>query len=115
MIAEDSNGDVAAKRVEMNLTINVLDENDSPPEFLNTSYIFSIPENCDSHTSVGQVSVTDDDVSGVGNVQFRIIHGDDEKFYIETMYGECYICWVSDLIALGESKYKLNWNVFIAF
>ncbi|XP_063697547.1 cadherin-related tumor suppressor [Culicoides brevitarsis] len=67
----------------MNLTVEVLDENDNSPVFDPKHYSASIAENASIGTSVLQVSATDTDEGYNGEVRYSIISGDvNEDFSI---------------------------------
>ena len=54
------------------ITITIVDVNDNPPMFLQTSYRFSLEENVPVGTLVGSVAATDYDSSINGQVTYRI-------------------------------------------
>ena len=63
------------------VTIQVLDINDHPPEFSNTPYNFAIVENTSPNPSVGTVSVIDLDYGVNQEVRFEISSGDPNEWF----------------------------------
>ena len=65
--------------------VEILDVNDNPPQFTNTTYIFSFPENA-MNSSVGRVFASDPDNGENGTVIYTIIGG--SNFTIDPQSGE---------------------------
>ncbi|CAB4019339.1 Protocadherin Fat 4, partial [Paramuricea clavata] len=63
--------------------ITIMDVNDNVPEFLNSSYSFSLPEDTPGGASVLQVSAKDED----GDIIVYSISGDDGRFTIDSLTG----------------------------
>ena len=62
--------------------VGVIDEDDVPPQFSKTSYIFGVPENLEKNTFVGQVNATDPDSSPANRFMFSL----DSKFNTENAF-----------------------------
>ena len=60
----------------VNVVVTVQDENDNAPVFV-PSGPFSVTENSDAGTRVGQVSATDADAGSNAEMSFSIVRGDD--------------------------------------
>ncbi|KAL1459777.1 hypothetical protein WDU94_011731, partial [Cyamophila willieti] len=70
------------------LTVNVLDVNDNPPEFVSRSYVATIPENASPDTEVARVLATSLDTGINAQVTYAIIGGNEHgKFFIDTQTG----------------------------
>ncbi|KAL5018962.1 hypothetical protein ScPMuIL_004684 [Solemya velum] len=69
------------------VTVNITNMNDNTPVFTDSSYTFSIPENSDNGTAVGQIQATDDDLGDFGILTYRLLRGDG-KFTINDKTGE---------------------------
>ena len=65
--------------------VEILDVNDNPPQFTNTTYIFRFPENT-MNSSVGRVFASDPDNGENGTVIYTIIGG--SNFTIDPQSGE---------------------------
>ena len=66
--------------------VEILDVNDNPPQFTNTTYVFSFPENFHMNTFVGCVFASDPDNGENGTVIYTIIDG--SNFTIDSQSGE---------------------------
>ena len=66
--------------------VEILDVNDNPPQFTNTTYVFSFPENFHMNTFVGRVFASDPDNGENGTVIYTIIDG--SNFTIDSQSGE---------------------------
>ena len=65
--------------------IEVSDVNDSPPQFDEALYVFSLPENVSVGTTVGTVTATDADIGSNAVVTYSIASGDPEgKFTVSS-------------------------------
>ncbi len=60
-------------RSRTTISIEIIDENDHAPEFSQTIYEASLPENTDAHTSVLQVNAADRDHARNSAITYRII------------------------------------------
>jgi len=69
------------------ITITIVDVNDNPPMFLQTSYRFSLEENVPVGTLVGSVAATDYDSSINGQVTYRIFGLGTYAFRIDARTG----------------------------
>ena len=70
------NGYPTPRSSQANVIINVLDENDNKPKFLNETYIFTVYENEPMSTLIGQISAIDND-KGRNSELFYYIAEDD--------------------------------------
>lgn len=86
MIARDANGTNGSHKSGIPLVVRILDVNDVFPKFTEDCYTFNVTENQIQYTTVGNVSITDDD-SGKFFL-YRIVSGDDGKFVIDSMNGK---------------------------
>ena len=66
--------------------VEILDVNDNPPQFTNTTYVFSFPENFHMNTFVGRVFASDPDNGENGTVIYTVIDG--SNFTIDSQSGE---------------------------
>ncbi|PVD34666.1 hypothetical protein C0Q70_05943 [Pomacea canaliculata] len=72
-----------------NVTIYVLDANDNSPEFSNTTYVFSVPENRPAGTYVGKVQAADNDVDQNAELTYSLVDG-NTNFSIDYVTGAIY-------------------------
>ena len=70
-ITADDRGNPPQSAVSL-LTVNVLDENDSPPVFADHPAILRVLENVTAGTHIGQCSATDRDTGKNGHITFNI-------------------------------------------
>nr|XP_006816965.1 PREDICTED: protein dachsous-like [Saccoglossus kowalevskii] len=56
--------------------VEVKDENDNSPKFMNSTYAFTVQENTPPSTNIGQVIAADRDAGNNGAVRYYIIDGD---------------------------------------
>lgn len=71
------------------LTIEILDENDNPPEFVLSQYAASVPENATVGTEVVKVLATSRDIGLNAKMAYSITAGNkDMKFVIDKSEGE---------------------------
>ena len=83
--------------------ITIVDINDNTPEFLNSSYRLSLPEDTPGGTPVLQVSTKDED----GDIVVYSISGDDGRFTIDSITGMIYT--TEKLLDFEiTTSYKLN-------
>ncbi|XP_033730834.1 cadherin-23-like [Pecten maximus] len=70
------------------VTINVHDENDNTPKFVQNTYAASIPENSLQGKTVVNVSATDDDATSPNNIiRYYIENGGSDKFRMNAING----------------------------
>ena len=74
---------------DVEVTVIVTDENDNPPIFQQSDYLYEIQENLPVGTSVGRVFATDSDVQ---NITYRIANEteDDMLFTVDAVTGEIF-------------------------
>lgn len=71
------------------LTIEILDENDNPPEFVLSQYAAAVPENATVGTEVVKVLATSRDIGLNAKMAYSITAGNkDLKFVIDESEGE---------------------------
>nr|XP_006812462.1 PREDICTED: protocadherin Fat 4-like [Saccoglossus kowalevskii] len=68
--------------------VSLLDENDNPPRFDLTSYSVNILEDVNTNTVVTTVTATDADEGIDTQIAYRIVSGNDGKFYINEQTGQ---------------------------
>ncbi|KAJ8022289.1 Cadherin-23 [Holothuria leucospilota] len=71
-----------SKQATTHVTVEIADINDNPPTFDEDQYDFSIPENAVNGDYVGQVNATDEDSFFNGQVDYTILSGSRDSFYI---------------------------------
>ncbi|KAL4240882.1 Protocadherin Fat 4 [Mactra antiquata] len=74
--------DPAKHVVNATVVLHIEDMNDNNPQFENSSYVFDIPENSKSGTTVGTIQAPDRDSDKFGPVTYAIYGGED-KFHID--------------------------------
>ncbi|KAK3586248.1 hypothetical protein CHS0354_015273, partial [Potamilus streckersoni] len=115
VIARDQDG--KGKSSFAQVTIDILDENDCTPQFVNQSYKIEIKENINTSSSVGKVVAYDMDVGGNTSIQYSIVSGADDKFIIDSRKGDIYLTGMLDrektpkYILNVKATDGLNWNV----
>ncbi len=75
-----------ARYTTTTLAIHVLDENDNPPVFSNSTFTFTISENEDPDTFVGKLSASDGDVGRNAELNYSIL-GNSKDFIIDPRNG----------------------------
>lgn len=89
-----------------NLIINILDINDSPPEFTSTQYNAEIPENYPSGSEILRVLATSKDTGINAHIFYTITNGNDnQKFMINEKTGMITI--------LGNLDYEKEKSYFL--
>lgn len=69
----------------LQVKLNVLDKNDSPPVFRDEPIVFTVSEDLSPGHSVGTIRATDPDT--IGSLSYALIGGDDNKFTLDTNSG----------------------------
>lgn len=69
------------------LAVNVLDTNDNAPEFLQTTYLVTVPEDIKTGTTVAVVKAEDVDTNDNGKIKYSFLAPSD-KFAINSITGE---------------------------
>ncbi|XP_060575760.1 cadherin-23-like, partial [Ruditapes philippinarum] len=108
LIARDAYGAYGSHTSAIPLVVRILDVNDVFPKFTEDCYTFNVTENQIQYTTVGNVSITDDD-SGKFFL-YRIVSGDDGKFVIDSMNGNIYA--VGSIDREAQANYTLNISVW---
>ncbi|MGH0130280.1 UNVERIFIED_CONTAM: hypothetical protein FKN15_057040 [Acipenser sinensis] len=68
------------------LAVNIIDANDNPPRFDQSSYFLTVPEDAAVETSIFQVKATDIDLEDNGRVQYSFLTSTD-RFSINELTG----------------------------
>ncbi|KPP57989.1 cadherin 9, type 2 (T1-cadherin),-like, partial [Scleropages formosus] len=67
------------------VNITLLDVNDNPPKFLQSTYQFSIPESKGTGSEIGRIKATDIDIGENAEMDYSVIGGDiPDQFEIRT-------------------------------
>lgn len=91
----------------LQIKVNVLDKNDSPPVFRDEPIVFTVSEDLSPGHSVGTIKATDPDT--IGALGFALIGGDDKKFVLDKSSGILKL--VDTLDRESKDLYKLNVRV----
>lgn len=83
IVATDEKG--TGQNSTADLVITIVDVNDQPPVFNNSSYAFCVSEDLLVEAVVGQVTASDLDLHD--SVQYYMEMGDDGKFYVSHQTG----------------------------
>uniref|UniRef100_T1GLD3 Cadherin domain-containing protein n=1 Tax=Megaselia scalaris TaxID=36166 RepID=T1GLD3_MEGSC len=75
-----------ARSSEVPVTIHIIDENDNPPQFTNTSFTFTLPENEPIDTFVGKLTATDRDVGRNAELIYSLVSREND-FTIDSRNG----------------------------
>ena len=86
--------------------IEVSDVNDSPPQFGEALYVFSLPENASVGTTVGTVTATDADIGSNAVVTYSIASGDPEGKFTVSSEGNVIVTQLLD--RENTSQYALT-------
>ncbi|MBN3279871.1 FAT2 protein, partial [Polyodon spathula] len=68
------------------LAVNIIDANDNPPRFNQSSYFLTVPEDAVVETSIFQVKATDIDLEDNGRIQYSLLTTTD-RFSINELTG----------------------------
>ncbi|XP_017046203.1 LOW QUALITY PROTEIN: cadherin-related tumor suppressor [Drosophila ficusphila] len=66
--------------------VTVLDKNDSPPQFLDTPFVYNVSEDLEIGHTISTLRAHDPDT--LGSMTFLLIDGHDEKFLVEATTGK---------------------------
>ena len=91
----------------LQVKLNVLDKNDSPPVFRDEPIVFTVSEDLSPGHSVGTIKATDPDT--IGSLSFALIGGDDKKFSLDKNSGILKL--IDTLDRETKEVYKLNVRV----
>lgn len=69
----------------LQVKLNVLDKNDSPPVFRDEPILFTVSEDLSPGHTVGTIKASDSDT--IGTLSFALIGGDDKKFILDKNSG----------------------------
>lgn len=79
-------GEPESRSSEVPVTIHIIDENDNQPEFTNTSFTFTLPENEPIDTFVGKLTATDRDVGRNAELIYSLVSREND-FTIDSRNG----------------------------
>lgn len=68
------------------ISLTVLDKNDSPPVFRDTPLIYSVSEDLGAGHTIATIRATDPDT--LGTLNYTMMNGDDGKFELESKTGK---------------------------
>ena len=81
VIATDSGSPAQTSECEVHVIVE--DANDNDPQFTTTDTDFSVSENADNGTYVGQITAEDKDEGGKGRVTFDFMNNINSAFAID--------------------------------
>ncbi|KAI8035371.1 hypothetical protein M5D96_011814 [Drosophila gunungcola] len=87
--------------------VTVLDKNDSPPQFLDTPFVFNVSEDLEIGHTIATLRANDPDT--LGSVTFLLMDGHDGKFLLEPTTGKLLLNDTLDRET--KSKYELRIRV----
>ncbi|KAH8260379.1 hypothetical protein KR026_010588 [Drosophila bipectinata] len=87
--------------------VTVLDKNDSPPQFLETPFLYNVSEDLEIGLTIATLRAHDPD--SLGTVTFKLMDGHDEKFLLEPISGKLVL--KDSLDRETKSKYELRIRV----
>jgi len=86
-----SDGGLVSHSRVATIVLNVLDDNDEVPTFIRSSYVFHVPENRASGSTVGRIRATDADLSAQHRAVFYSLEGHDSRaFRVAAQTGELF-------------------------
>uniref|UniRef100_A0A182F4L6 Protocadherin-16 n=1 Tax=Anopheles albimanus TaxID=7167 RepID=A0A182F4L6_ANOAL len=68
-------GQPVARSSSVPVIVHVIDENDNAPEFTNSTFVFSVPENEPPETFVGKLTAHDRDIGRNAELIYTLAHG----------------------------------------
>ncbi|TDG46679.1 hypothetical protein AWZ03_006859 [Drosophila navojoa] len=68
-----SDAGVPSRSSVVPIVIHVIDENDNPPQFTNSTFTFNIPENAPPDTFVGKLTAVDRDIGRNAELSFSVL------------------------------------------
>jgi cadherin EGF LAG seven-pass G-type receptor 1 len=74
-------GGMPEKSAQAMIRIDIVDVNDSPPKFISDELTFWLEENSPYGTRIGQIRVTDADVSENSEITFQLLNSSDSRFF----------------------------------
>lgn len=69
----------------LQVKVNVLDKNDSPPQFPDTPLVFTVSEDLGAGHTVATIRATDPDT--IGTLSYALMSGDGKKFLLDSNTG----------------------------
>lgn len=95
----------------VNVTVNILDNNDNKPLFVNTTYTMYVKENSPAQSLIGSVSATDADIGRNSELSYFLATG-QENFTVDVQTGEIRSLKVFDrerlLEMTGQTFYSIE-------
>ena len=86
-----ADGGLVSHSTVATIVLNVLDDNDEVPTFIRSSYVFHVPENRASGSTVGRIRATDADLSAQHRAVFYSLEGHDSRaFRVAAQTGELF-------------------------
>ena len=73
------------------VTVNILDENDNSPQFIDFPLSLSHPENRSTEEEVTRIEATDIDSGDNSRLRYEIVNADETKFRINASDGRLYV------------------------
>ncbi len=91
-IVASDNGEPIRKHSLLHFYCKIEDTNDNQPAFvqLNTTE-FTVHENMPIHTAIAEFTALDADSGLFGSINYKILSGDEGKFYIDSANGTLYL------------------------
>lgn len=87
--------------------VTVLDKNDSPPQFLDTPFLYNVSEDLEIGHTIATLRAHDPD--SLGTVTFKLMDGHDDKFLLEPISGKLVL--KDSLDRETKSRYELRIRV----
>ncbi|XP_066552590.1 protocadherin Fat 4 isoform X2 [Amia ocellicauda] len=91
---------------EADVNVTVVDENDFPPVFPNSSYTVFLDEEESAPTLLIQLNATDEDSGRNGDLHYAILSGDENAFRLDAVTG-CLYATVSFDYETGPVQYQI--------
>lgn len=93
--------------IPLQVRVTVLDKNDSPPQFLDTPFVYNVSEDLEIGHTISTLRAHDPDT--IGSVTFLLMDGHDGKFLLEPATGKLVL--KDTLDRETKSKYELRIRV----
>lgn len=90
----------------LQITIDVIDKNDCAPVFIAEQLKFSVTEDAQIGRVIGTINATDIDT--IGNIIYKIINGDQDKFVVDSKSGELKLINTLDRELKEEHEVKVQ-------
>ena len=76
---------------DVEVTVNIIDENDNSPQFVDFLPSLSHPENRSTEKEVAQIEATDIDSGDNSRLRYEIVNADETKFRIDASDGRLFV------------------------